>query len=132
MPLNGFMGNCGMLERLKRFFQPHAARVEPQLDEVVRKRLEGEGKDPGALLADAAEPLLIPPKPVLEGFSGMVRFEMTLSSEGKVVAVQMEQAPFSRVAELEAWAYAWTFKPALLDGKPHPCRMTFEVHWTEA
>ena len=121
-----------MLERLKRFLNPvpHQPHVEPQLDEAVRKRLEGEGKNLNALVADAAEVLVMPPKPVLDGFLGMVRFEMTLSAEGQVKAVQMDGAPFNHVSELEVWAFAWTFKPALLDGRPHACRMVFEVHWS--
>lgn len=119
-----------MLERIKRFLTPTPPRVEPQLDEAVRKRLEGEGKNLNALLADAAEPLVIPPKPALEGFSGRIRLEMTLSAEGQVKAVQLEGAPYNQVAELETWAYAWTFKPAFLDGRPHACRMTFEVNWS--
>ena len=117
-----------MLDRLQRFLKP--SRVQPQFDEEVRRKLEGEGRNPQALMADAAEPLVIPDKPDLEGFQGLIRLEMTLSAKGQVKAVQMEGAPFMHVAKVEAWAYAWTFKPALLDGKPHPCRMTFEVHWS--
>jgi hypothetical protein len=120
-----------MLERLKRFWNPHPSPVEPQFDEAVRWKLEREGKHPNVVMADAAEPLVIPVKPRLDGFTGMVRFEMTLSAEGQVQAVQMDGAPFNQVAALEAWAHAWTFKPALLEGKPHPCRMTFEVQWSQ-
>jgi hypothetical protein len=117
-----------MLERFKRFLNP--ASPKPQFDEEVRQRLEREGRNPQTLVADAAEPLEIPPKPHLDGFAGLVRLDLTLDAAGVVQSVQMEGAPFNEVAQLESWAYAWTFKPALLDGKPHPCRMTFEVHWS--
>ena len=119
-----------MLERLKQLWTGASARVEPQYDASVRRKLEAEGKNLSALIADPAEPTHIPEKPLLVGFSGRVCFQMTLNAEGEVQAVQMEGAPFKEVAKLEAWAYAWSFRPALLDGKPHPCRMTFEVHWS--
>ena len=119
-----------MFKALRKWWPGSTARVDPQYDETVRLRLEAEGKSPAALIADAAEPVEIPPKPSLTGFQGMIRFEMTLGAEGDVRAVQMEGAPFNQVAELEAWAYAWTFRPARLEGKTHPCRMVYEVHWS--
>jgi hypothetical protein len=42
----------------------------------------------------------------------------------------MDHAPFNAVAELEGWARSWAFTPAILDGKAHPCRMVYEIHWT--
>lgn len=121
-----------MLSRLRRLFRPAEpeTRVEPVFDADVSARLRAEGKNLNALLAEAAEPAFLPPKPTLEGFAGQVRFELTLDARGAVKAVQMEGAPYAHVGELEAWAYAWTFRPAMLDGRPHACRMTYEVHWT--
>lgn len=119
-----------MLEFLRRLFGPRTPPVEPQLDEALRLRMEADGMNLNAVVAEAAEPKAIPPKPALAGFQGRVRFEMTLGPEGTVKAVQMEGAPYDHVGELEAWAYAWTFKPAQLDGKPHACRMVYEVHWS--
>lgn len=117
-----------MLQRFKRFLKP--ALPKPQFDEAVRKKLEREGRNPRTLMADAAEAVEIPAKPELDGFVGMIRLDLTLDAAGAVQAVQMEGAPFNQVARLESWAYGWNFKPALLDGQPHPCRMTFEVHWS--
>lgn len=119
-----------MLTRLARLFRRPAPPVTPQMDDAVARRLAAEGKDPKTLVAEAAEPREIPTKPALPGFAGMVRFELTMDAEGAVKAVQMDGAPFDHVAALEAWAYAWTFKPALLEGRPHPCRMVYEVHWS--
>jgi hypothetical protein len=47
-----------------------------------------------------------------------------------VKAVAMDGAPFEHVQALEAWAHAWKFHPAILDGKPHACRMVYEVSWS--
>ncbi len=105
------------------------AAVEPQFDEAVARRLEAAGKAPGQVQAQPAEPLEIPPKPALAAFSGLIRFELTLDERGRVMAVAMDHAPFEHVTALEAWARSWTFTPAALDGKAHPCRMVYEVHW---
>lgn len=118
-----------MFTRFASLFRRSPTPVTPQFDEAVARKLAAEGKAPTTLVAEAAEPSHIPAKPTLPGFSGMVRFELTMDAEGAVKAVQMEGAPFDHVAALEAWAYAWTFRPALLEGKPHPCRMVYEVHW---
>ncbi len=103
--------------------------VQPQFDDAVARRLEAAGKVPQQVQARPAEPLEIPPKPELPEFRGMIRMELTLDEAGKVVAVAMDHAPFDHVTELEAWARAWSFTPALLEGQAHPCRMVFEVHW---
>ncbi len=103
--------------------------VEPQFDEAVARRLEAAGKAPERVQALPAEPVDIPPKPDLAGFSGMVRFELTLDAEGRVAGVAMDHAPAPHRASLEAWARSWAFTPARLDGQPHPCRMVYEVHW---
>jgi hypothetical protein len=118
-----------MKQLLARWFGSREAPVEPRFDEAVARRLEAAGKVPERLQAVAAEPLEIPPKPALPGFAGMVRFELTLSEQGRVMAVAMDHAPFDQVSVLEAWARAWTFTPAVLDGAAHPCRMVYEVHW---
>jgi len=71
----------------------------------------------------------MPEKPALAGFKGMVRLELTIDDAGKVVSVQMDGAPYGQVSILENWAHAWSFTPALMEGKAHPCRMVFEVTW---
>lgn len=119
-----------MFDWLRKRFSPTSTAVTPQFDADIERRLAQEGKQASALVADAAAPLEIPPKPLLPGVAGMISFEMTLDAEGRVTAVQMSGAPFNHVTELEAWAHAWTFQPARLEGKPHACRMTFEVHWS--
>jgi hypothetical protein len=118
-----------MFARLASLFRRPTPPVTPQFDEAVARKLTAEGKAPATLVAEAAEPSHIPPRPVLPGFSGLVRFELTMDAEGAVKAVQMDGAPFDHVTALEAWAYGWTFRPARLEGKPHPCRMVYEVHW---
>ncbi|MBK8727057.1 MAG: hypothetical protein IPL96_13705 [Holophagaceae bacterium] len=105
------------------------ASVAPQFDEAVARRLEAAGKVPDQVQAQPAEPMEIPVKPTLTGFQGMVRFELTLDDTGRVAAVAMDHAPYDRVTELEAWARSWSFRPAMLEGKAHPCRMVYEVHW---
>lgn len=115
---------------LSRFFRPSPDPLPaPQLDEPVAQRLAREGKDPNQVDLAAAEPLQIPEKPPLKGFKGMVSFEMTIDATGTVKAVAMQGAPFEHVQALEAWSYGWRFQPARMEGKPHPCRMTFEVTW---
>ena len=103
--------------------------VEPRFDEAVARRLEAAGKTPGRVQATPAEPQGIPPRPALPGFQGMVRFELTVDSAGRVSGVAMDQAPAAHRGALEAWARSWPFAPASLDGQPHPCRMVYEVHW---
>lgn len=119
-----------MKQLLSRWFGSRQERVEPRFDEAVARRLEAAGKVPERLQAVAAEPVEIPPKPALPGFAGMIRFELTLNERGQVAAVAMDHAPFDHVAALETWARGWTFTPAVLDGKAHPCRMVYEVNWT--
>jgi hypothetical protein len=120
-----------MKQLLHRLFgAPRPPAVQPQFDEAVARRLEAAGKVPDRLQAVSAEPVDIPPKPGLPGFTGMVRFELTLDETGRVLAVAMDHAPFNAVAELEGWARSWAFTPAILDGKAHPCRMVYEIHWT--
>ncbi len=126
---NRGVGHWDMLARLRRLFAPAPPAVDPQLDEAVSRKLAAEGRDPQATRREPASPRSIPDKPPLPGFSGTVRFELTLDAEGRVKAVQMEGAPFDRVSDLEDWAYAWEFHPALLDGHPHACRMVYEVTW---
>ncbi|MFN8011196.1 MAG: hypothetical protein U0P81_07310 [Holophagaceae bacterium] len=103
--------------------------LEPRFDEAVARRLEAAGKAPGRVQATPAAPLEIPARPPLPGFQGRVRFELTLDAAGKVSGVAMDQAPAAHRGTLEAWTRAWTFAPASLDGRPHPCRMVYEVHW---
>ena len=103
--------------------------VEPRFDEPVARRLEAAGKVPGRVQATPAELREIPSRPPLPGFQGMVRFELTLDTAGRVSDVAMDQAPAAQRGMLEAWARSWTFSPASLDGQPHPCRMVYEVHW---
>ncbi|HJU83551.1 MAG TPA: hypothetical protein VJ600_05030 [Holophagaceae bacterium] len=118
----------GLLDFLKR--KDRATPVTPQMDRTVAQRLAAAGKDPATVQATPAEPLEIPSKPLLPGFEGMVRFELTIDDQGKVRAVAMDDAPPAFVSELEAWAHAWTFEPARMEGKAHPCRMVYEVHWS--
>lgn len=105
------------------------APVEPHLDDAVARRLEAAGKVPDRVQAVPAEPLEIPAKPELPGFEGMIRFELTLDRAGRVDAVALDRAPSAQRRALEAWARAWAFAPARLDGEAHPCRMVYEVHW---
>lgn len=119
-----------MFDFVKRFLPRPSPRITPEFDQAILQKLEGQGKKAQSVVAEPAEPLEIPSKPALPGFQGMIRFELTLSADGQVVAVQMDGAPFAQVGELEAWAHAWTFRPASLEGQAHACRMVFEVHWT--
>lgn len=119
-----------MLARLLRRFRVASPPVTPQLDETVAARLAAAGQHPDRVAAEAAEPKEIPAKPALDGFRGMIRFELTLDAQGQVVAVQMDGAPYDVVTALEAWAYGWSFTPARLEGRPHACRMVYEVHWS--
>jgi hypothetical protein len=109
-----------------------AAPVKPQMDGSVAQRLAAAGKDPSTVQAQPAEPKEIPLKPALPGFQGTVRFELTIDAVGKVRAVAMDDAPMDHVAELEGWAYAWTFEPARMEDEAHPCRMVYEVSWKDA
>lgn len=104
--------------------------VTPELDEAVARKLEAEGKDPRAVASRAAEPRDVPPRPELTGFKGSIRLVLTLDGLGDVKAVAMDGAPFEHVQVVEAWAYGWKFTPAILDGKPHACRMVYEVSWS--
>ena len=104
--------------------------VKPEFDAAVAQRLAIAGKDPNRVEALPAELLELPGKPVLTGFQGMVRLELTLDEAGGVRSVQMDGAPFDHVATLESWAMGWTFSPAKMEGKAHPCRMVFEVSWS--
>lgn len=114
-----------------RLFGPkHAPALEPDFDASVAQRLAAAGKDPNRVEATPAELLEMPEKPTLADFKGMVRLELTLDEAGKVVAVQMDGAPFAHVSALESWAERWTFSPAKMEGKVHPCRMVFEVTWS--
>lgn len=115
------------LDLFRRKAQPDP--VKPQLDESVAQRLAAAGQDPAKVQAVPAEPLDIPLKPALPGFSGTVRFELTIDDTGKVRAVAMDDAPFDHVDSLETWAYAWRFEPAVMEGRKHPCRMVYEVSW---
>ncbi len=108
---------------------PEAPPAKPAFDASVAQRLAAAGKDPSRVEAIPAELLGMPEKPGMTGFTGMVRLELTLDEGGKVIAVQMDGAPYAHVAVLEAWAHAWTFSPARMEGKVHPCRMVFEVTW---
>lgn len=117
-----------LLSRL--FGRAPVPRVEPRLEDEVARRLEAAGREPDRVQATPAEPMEIPPRPALEGFSGMVRFELTLDAAGRVTGVALDQAPPAHRSRLEAWARAWAFAPASLDGEAHPCRMVYEVHWT--
>ena len=117
---------------LKSLFQrpqPEPA-VTPELEEAVARKLAAEGKDPGAVRSRVAEPRDVPPRPELGAFKGAVRLVLTLDGLGDVKAVAMEGVPFEHVQAVEAWGYAWKFNPALLEGKPHACRMVYEVNWS--
>lgn len=103
--------------------------LKPEFDASVVQRLAAAGKDPHRVEAVPAELLEMPVKPALPGFSGMVRLELTMNESGKVVAVEMNGAPFECVSALESWAHTWAFAPARMEGKAHPCRMVFEVTW---
>jgi len=107
-----------------------APPVKPEFDSSVAQRLAAAGKDPARMEATPAELLEMPAKPALPGFKGMVRLELTIDAGGKVVAVQMDGAPFDQVSTLESWAEKWTFSPAKMENKAHPCRMVFEITWS--
>lgn len=119
----------GFFDRFRPRFR-RAQPVRPGFDEGVAKRLEASGKRPDTVQAVPAEPATIPPKPALPGFSGTVKLELTLDDTGAVRAVSMDGAQAAHVGELEAWAHGWRFRPAVMDGKAHPCRMVFEVTWS--
>lgn len=104
--------------------------VAPQLDPAVAQRLVKEGKDPAAVASRAARPLEIPPKPDLPDFQGTLKLELTLDATGAVKAVALEHCPFAHVAVVEAWAHGWRFEPAILEGRPHACRMVYDVSWS--
>lgn len=103
--------------------------VKPKFDDSVAQRLAAAGKDPNRVEAVPAELLNMTEKPALADFHGTVRLEVTLDQRGKVVSVQMDGAPFAHVSALESWAHGWTFSPAMMEGRAHPCRMVFEVTW---
>jgi hypothetical protein len=105
-------------------------RLKPEFDASVAQRLTAAGKDPRRIEAIPAELVEMPEKPGLKGFQGTVRLELTLDEAGRVHSVQMDGAPFDHVATLESWALGWTFTPAKMEGKVHPCRMVFEVSWS--
>ena len=113
-----------------RFRRAKAPSLTPQFDDAVSRRLAEAGKRPDKVQAVPAEPLDIPKKPDLPGFTGLVKLELTLDERGEVRAVSMDGARPAHVAELEAWAHAWRFRPASMEGQPHPCRMVFEVSWS--
>lgn len=117
----------GLLDRFRR---AKAAPVTPQFDEAVSRRLADAGKRTDQVQAVPAEAIEIPKKPELAGFTGTVKLELTLDETGVVRAVAMDGAKAVHVGELEAWAHAWRFRPATMDGKSHPCRMVFEVSWS--
>lgn len=112
------------------FGTTRGSALKPDFDSSVAQRLAAAGKDPNRVEATPAELIEMPEKPSLADFKGMVRLELTLDEAGKVVAVQMEGAPFDHVSTLESWAERWTFSPAKMEGKVHPCRMVFEVTWS--
>jgi len=115
----------------RRIFGSNATPlVKPEFDSFVAQRLAAAGKDPNRVEATPAELREMPEKPTMAGFKGMVRLELTLDGGGKVVSVQMDGAPFDHVSTLESWAENWTFIPAKMDGKAHPCRMVFEITWS--
>lgn len=111
-----------------RFRRPKPVR--PQFDAGVAKRLEEAGKRTDQVQAVPAEPSEIPPKPALSGFKGTVKLELTVDDQGAVRAVAMDGARAADVTDLEGWAHRWRFRPAVMDGKAHPCRMVFEVSWS--
>lgn len=104
--------------------------VTPHLEAAVAQRLAGEGKDPTTVASRAAEAREVPPKPELPGFRGTIRLELTLDATGAVKAVVLGDCPFDHTAEVEAWAHGWRFEPAILDGRPHACRMVCDVSWS--
>ncbi len=104
---------------------------KPEFDASVAQALAAAGKDPNRVEAVPAELVEMPTKPTMTGFAGMVRLELTLNESGKVVAVEIDGAPFNQISTLESWAHAWTFTPGKMEGKAHPCRMVFEVTWSE-
>ncbi|MBS1766964.1 MAG: hypothetical protein JST05_06120 [Acidobacteria bacterium] len=118
----------GFFDRFRR--AKAAPPVTPQFDDAVARRLADAGKRTDQVQAVPAEPIEIPVKPVLAGFQGTVKLELTLDETGVVRAVAMDGAKPSHVGELEAWAHAWRFRPATMEGKAHPCRMVFEVSWS--
>lgn len=101
----------------------------PQLDASVSERLAAAGKDPTRVQATPAELLERPARPGLPGFTGLVSLELTLDAEGRVRDIRLEGGPAGAATELEAWARAWRFRPAQLEGRAHPCRMVFQVNW---
>ncbi len=103
--------------------------VKPEFDASVAQRLAAAGKDPNRVEATPAKLLEMPAKPALGPFKGTVSLELTLDVGGKVVSVNIDGAPFAHIPALEAWARAWAFSPAIMEGKAHPCRMVFEVTW---
>jgi hypothetical protein len=115
----------GFLDRFRR--AAPAPALTPQFDDAVARRLADAGKSPDKVQAVPAEPLEIPKKPDLPGFSGTLRLELTLDEKGAVRAVSMDGAPAAHVGVLEAWAHSWRFRPATMEGQAHPCRMVFEV-----
>jgi len=115
----------GFFDRFRR-----AKPVVPQFDDAVARRLAEAGKRPDTVQAVSAEVTEIPKKPDLPGFKGTVKLELTLDEQGAVRAVAMDGAQAAHVADLEAWAHAWRFRPASMEGKPHPCRMVFEISWS--
>ena len=115
---------------MNRLFRSKAEPgLKPEFDASVAQRLAAAGKDPKRVEALPAELMEMPQKPSLSGFAGLVRLELTVDERGKVVAVEMDDAPFEHVTILESWAHDWTFTPAKMEGKAHPCRMVFEVTW---
>lgn len=114
-----------------RLFRPRVPPdgPTPALDDTVARRLAAAGKDPARVQAHPAEPLDIPPRPALPGFTGSINLELTLDATGRVAEVRLEGAPPESSAELTAWAQGWRFSPARLDGQAHPCRMVFQVAW---
>ncbi|WP_285724112.1 energy transducer TonB [Geothrix rubra] len=114
---------------LTRLLRRSAPLPEPALDHSVAQRLAAAGKDPARVQAQPAEPLEIPARPLLPGFTGTVSLELTLDATGRVAEVRLEGGPPEAAAELTAWARAWRFSPARLEGQAHPCRMVFQVAW---
>lgn len=114
---------------LTRLLRRPAPLPQPALDDTVARRLAAAGKDPARVQAQPAEPLEIPPRPALPGFTGTVSLELTLDATGRVAEVRLEGGPPEAAAELAAWARAWRFSPARLEGEAHPCRMVFQVAW---
>ena len=109
---------------------PSMPSIKPEFDASVVQRLAAAGKDPNRVEATPAELLVMPEKPILGGFKGMVRLELTLDEGGQVVSVKMDGAPFDQVSTLESWAEKWIFTAAKMDGKAHPCRMVFQITWS--